>query len=360
METREEKLATWADPSDARLHSLKVLKGSIPLNANNLEKPVQISEEIIQCDQIKSYLLDTNEDEISDLKRSPNLWHFKAISFPQLRLGGLVLSFPKEVFQQIQESWNLHPRTIEVFLSNNGVSTTFHSPNKKQTYFLIKVANSRSSGLDCVSVTCDTLRRTTYALYHHLEDEASVFANLLSTPERCIDPYFSVAALYCSHYQRIEIHRHSIDNAIKKIERQTGFGTPGRLIGWFVSKGRSSLDESSVLTDPGSTIQQLSYCQTDLAIIGHVGRCCSDCGEWLVRDIEESLIDEPPQHDEHELKQNQENQKAMRQMIGQDVEYIRRRTVMLLSQVQALRERAQSQTNFVSVYQLRTFFICSV
>jgi hypothetical protein len=40
--------------------------------------------------------------------------------------------------------------------------------------------------------------------------------------------------------------------------------------------------------------------------------------------------------------------RAVRLMVRQDVEYIRRRTVMLLSQVQGMKDRAQSQTTFVS------------
>lgn len=354
METREEKLATWADPLIDRLQSVRVLKGSLPLNLNDLDKHVRISEDRILFDQIEDYLLNTNGDNISNDDDTPDLWHFKAISFPRLRPGRLALSIPKQVFQQIQDSWNLHPRTIEIFLSNNGVFTTFHSSSSERTALLLKVANSRSTGFDCVSVTCDPSRRTTYVLYHHLEDEAFVFATLLSTPERCIDLHFFVAALYRSHHQHIETHRNTIDDAIQGIERQTGFGNPGRLIS---SKRRASLDKYPIFTDPKSTMKQLSYCQTDLAIVGHVARCCLDCGEWLVRVIDERLLSEqPPQYGRerrngselHQLdQQSSESLAAVRLMIRQDVEYVRKRTVMLLSQVQQMRERAQSQTTFI-------------
>jgi hypothetical protein len=250
------------------------------------------------------------------------------------------------------------------FPSNNGVFTTFHSSNNKQTCLLLKVANSRSTGFDCVSVTCDYLRRTTFALYHHLEDEASVFASLLSTPERCIEPIFFVAVLHRSHHQQIETHRNCIDDAVQDIERQTGFGNPGRLMG-FGSKRRASLDEHPVLADARSTIQQLSDCQTDLAIIGHVARACLDCGEGVVCAIDESLADKPPRHGEQDPfdgfeqfqldQRSSENLRAIRLMIRQDVEYMRRRTKMLLSQMQAIRERAESQTSFVSISWLRNF-----
>lgn len=104
----------------------------------------------------------------------------------------------------------------------------------------MKVANSRFIGFDCVSVTSDPTRRTTYALYHHLEDESSVFATLLSTPERCVDPHFFVAALYRSHHQQTEVHRNRIDDTVQGTERQTGFGRPGQLLR---PDRRASLDE---------------------------------------------------------------------------------------------------------------------
>lgn len=112
-----------------------------------------------------------------------------------------------------------------------------------------------------------------------------------------------------------------------------------------------------MLVDPKSTIRQLSYCQTDLAIIGHVARCCLDSGEWLIRVIDEKLLGrqaasgpqgqrdgrEPHQQDQH----NAESLRAVCSIVRQDLEYMRRRTVTLLSQVQQMRDRVQSQTTFV-------------
>ena len=349
METREEKLATWTDPLTAQRQSIRVLQGSLPLNPNNHGKLVRVSEDRIQLDQLDDRLLNTNGDDI------PNLWCFKAISFPRLKPGRLKLSIPKQVFRRIQDSWNLHPRTIEVFLSNNGVFARFHSSGNERTFLLLKVADSRSTGFDCVSVTCDPSRRAIYALYHHLEDDASVFATLRSTPERCMDPYFFVAALYRSHHQHIETHRNTIDDAIQGIERQTGFGNPGRLPG---SGRRPSRDEYPALADPKRVNQQLSYCHTDVAALGHVARCCLDCGEWLIQAIDEEALIEPPPHSRRGRfntsgpdpsdQQFVESSRAVRSMIRQDVEYVRRRTAMLLSQVQAIKERVESQTGYVS------------
>ena len=356
METREEKLATWADCPIHRQQSLRVLEGSLSFDANNSENCMRISEDRICYDQIEDRLLNIRGDDTSN-DDTPSLWHFKVISLPRFRPGKLVLSAPRRVFQKIQGSWNLHPRTVEVFLANNGVFTTFHSSSSGRTSLLLKVANARSTGYDCVSVTCDPSHRTTYVLYHHLEDECSVFATLLAMPEQTIDPRFFVAALYRSHYQHIETYRNTIDDTILKVERQTGFGIPNRLARPG-SRPPPSLDEYPALEDPKRTIQQLSYCQTDLAIIGHAARCCLSCGEWLVQVIDETLSSERLSHcggersDSSDLhprdQQFLESLRTARLMIREDVEYIRRRTAMLLSQVQQMKDRTESQTNLVS------------
>jgi hypothetical protein len=336
MEIREEKLATWADPSLA--HTARILTGTICLRQTNTDKCVQITDQKVQFDQIVEHISSTTD--FSDTTNS-DLWHFKAISFTRLQPGRLKISMPKETFQQIQSAWHLHPRTIEVFLSNNGVFTTFHCPDSDRTSYILKVANSRSTGFDCTSVTFNPTERTIYVLYHHLEDEASVFATLLSTPERCIDPHFFVAALYRSHQQHIETHRNTIDDAIQAMERRSKLGNPGRLAS--ETRRRPSLEYYPVLEDPKGAIQQLSYCQTDLAIIGHVARCASELGGWLEQAIDESLANQQPS----------ENPRAVLVAIREDVEYTRRRTDMLLSQVQQMKDRAQSQTGFVSLHHRR-------
>lgn len=354
METREEKLASWAEPSNTPHQDIRVVKGSLSLNPNDSGNRTRILEDRIQFNQIEDCLQNPRDDAIlSDNADSPIIWHFKAISLPRIRPGRFVLSIPKETFQKIQDSWNLHPHTIEIWLSNNGVLTTLHHSGRSS--LVMKVANSRTTGFDCVSVTCDPSRRMTYVLYHHLFDEDAVFNNLLSTPERCIDPHFYVSALYRSHHQHIEVYRSTIDCSIQAIERQTGFGNPGRL-----DRGRRpSIDEYPALDDPKRTIQELGYCQTDIAIIGHLGRCCLDCGEWLVQAIDASLLDEQTSHEggnqntsSSPQTQNQqflEYSTAIKRMVRQDVEYVRRRTAMLLSQVQQMSDRTQSQISYVSL-----------
>lgn len=340
METREETLATWAQPADERLKDLRLLKGWLAPTSTDPNQQVRIENNKIDGCRINAVPLDTTrrstqDDDGSHRPLPPDQWHFQVLSFPRLREGRLHLSFPKELFQNIQDAWHLHSRTIEVFLANNGVLSPFVSSDGERTSILFKVANSRSTGFDCVSVTCDQARRTTYVLYHHLEDESSVFETLLAAPECCLDPHLFIAAVYRSHHQHIETHRNSIDDAVRDIERQTGFGNPGRL-----TRRRPSLDRYPCASDSMTVLQQLSYCQTDLAIIANVARSYLSCGKWLLHSIDET---------ESNTTASPPELRAVRKLVRQEVEYSRRRTETLLSQVQAVKDRAQSQTNFVSL-----------
>ena len=71
--------------------------------------------------------------------------------------------------------------------------------------------------------------------------------------------------------------------------------------------------------------------------------------EWLLR--EPLLEDGQPSNGSQIYRREQpfsESLRAVHLIIHEDVEYMRRRTAMLLSQVQQMRDRAQSQTSFVS------------
>lgn len=349
MESREEKLATWVEASTIPpQREFGALSGSVPADPLASPRHVRLSDDRIRLDALSDGFLDPHGGHISeggeeeeDKDDASKPWHFRVLSVPRLLPGRLALSIPRPVFDQLQSPWHLHPRTIEVFLSNNGVFTSFHCPRTGRECLLLKVANSRSTGFDCVSVTHDRARRTTCVLYHHLHDEEAVFATLLATPERCLDPFFFIAALYRSHQQHIEFHRNTVDTAILSIERQTGYGKPGRIM---EPGRRPSIDLGVVFENPKLVIQQLSFCQTDLAIIRSVAQCCLDSGEWLMQSMDDRLECE---------KQNggglySDSQSAIRSMIRDDIEYTRRRSVMLLSQVQQMSDRAQGQTAYVS------------
>lgn len=64
------KVATWADPSIDRLQSLRILKGSLPLDPDDLDKHARISEDKkIQFNQIEGHPLNTNDDNIPKRRR---------------------------------------------------------------------------------------------------------------------------------------------------------------------------------------------------------------------------------------------------------------------------------------------------
>ncbi|KAK6839932.1 hypothetical protein PG987_005798 [Apiospora arundinis] len=333
METWEERLATWADPQDSAQHYIRFLEGTLSLDPNTSAITTQISEAKLVFDEVA---------------------------------GPTGPLHPRPIFRQIQDAWHLHPRTVNAFLSNNGVltTTTAHCcPATGRSSTVWKVAVSRSTGFDCVSVTRDPATRTTYVLYHHLADEAAVFAALTkaAAPERLLDHHFFVAVLYQAHHGCVEAFRHVIDMAVLAIEKQTRYGKPGRLMDRL--SGQWSPDDEkdavSAMEDPKRVIRQLSYCQTDLAVIGHVARCGLECGEQLFQAIQQdqrelSLLlssggsdgdggQEEPSQQPWFLKRL----RAAQLMTRDDVEYTRRRVAMVVSQVQQMKDRSQSQTSFM-------------
>lgn len=344
METRDERLATWLDDSIiTKAATCRLLRGSIsPDSTNNQDEAINLSETIIPLSGLEDALLKhKGKSGAIDEDASSKPWTFIALSVPRLQPGRLALSIPRKIFNNIQSTWHLHPRTVEVFLTNNGVFTTFRCPNTGRLSFLLKVANSRSTGSDCLSMTYDQSERAIYVLYHHLYNEQAIFATLHATPQQCLDPQFFITALYRSHQQQIEAHRNSIDMAILSIERQTGYGKPNRIMD---PGRRPNIDTELVLENPQSIIQQLSFCQTDLAIIRHVTKCCLDCGEWLIQNI-----DRGGYQADDDAREGPMSQKTARSLVRDEVEYTRRLSAMILSQVQQMSERAQSQTTFVSL-----------
>lgn len=349
METRDEKLATWAITPVGRQHCLRFLEGSLSLAIDTPNASPQIHESKLQFHEVEAHLRQKAGIILED-GNHPIQWHFKVLSFPRIFPGRLVFSVPRQLFQQIQDAWHLHPRTVEAFLSNNGIFATAHCRASGRSWAVWKAAKS-PSGFDCVSVTRDPARRTTYVLYHHLADETAVFRGLLAAPERCcLDHYFFVATLYHAHHQQVEAHRGTIDHAILATEQQTLFGTPGILMEGL--RGLPRLDDRppAAPDDAKTTIQRLSYCQTDLAVIGHVARACLDCGEQLIwaieedmRDLSRLLLGDGDGHSQQNSQLLLDRLAAALAMTRDDVEFTRRRTAMLLSQVQQMKDRSQSQ-----------------
>jgi hypothetical protein len=276
---------------------------------------------------------------------------FRVLSFSGFEGGRMKLFFSKEIFEQIKRSWNLHELTIEAFTDNNGIMSDFET--KDTTCIVMKVAASRSIGIDGVSISHDRSSQITNVLYHRLQDEKGIFKALQDSPERCRQPAFFATVLYRCHQRRVEIYRQQVNEEITRIEHLTKFGGPGHL---FDQRHKSNGFDQEIESD--SAIKKLSYIQTELAVIGHVGRSSLELGQWLVDLVKKDRVDyrsrkQVAAQDISGLNQqsnNDLNENAMADNMTRSIdetEYVKRRATTVLSQLQTTKDRVDSQTNFV-------------
>lgn len=316
----------WTDTN----HQLQTRTGNVPFHA------------------LQDFLDSTNSYAISNQVASGH--RFRVISFSSFQGGRLKLFFPKETYEQIKRSWKLHSLTAEVFINNNGVLSRFET--KSTTCIMMKAAASRSIGIDGVSIAHNLNNQTTNVLYHRLGDEKGIFKTLQGSPERCLQPAFFAAVLHRCHQQRVEVYRNQVNEEITRVEQLTKFGGPGRLYGH-----RDKQEEFDQGINSDSAIKKLSYIQTELAVMGHVGRSSLELGQCLVnlaKNDREEYINREEAKEINGLNQ-QSTDSLLENMIENttkthdETEYVRRRATALLSQLQAIKDRVDSQTNFVSL-----------
>jgi hypothetical protein len=211
----------------------------------------------------------------------------------------------------------------------------------------MKVAAARSVGFDTLSLSHIRQEKVTNVMYYSLGDEMNVFDNLLAEPERCLQPTFFAAVLYRCHQQRLENYRKTLDRALIHIEERSKFGGPGRLFG-------REFGRSSRADDPGGDLTlKLSYMQTEIAIAGHLARACEKCGAGIaeIAERDESCVmngvdvDDEKLHTYHTRGFDLDSASAT----SSEVQYIRRRAETVVSQLQGIQDRVQSQTTFVGV-----------
>lgn len=280
--------------------------------------------------------VDATEDYVSSAGIVPSK-SFRVLSIPRVNRSHFKIWLPQSSFEHIRGSWQLHNLTLESMIYNNGIFVNFCGPTSAT--ILVKVANSKMTGLDAASISYDNQRRITHILYYGLTDEDSIFKMLENSPEHCQLPAFFVAVLFRSHQHQIERQRRSIDLAILETERKTGFGIAGML-----ENDRHSKDEQHSVNYK-QIIQRLSNCQTDLVILGHGARNCLQCGDWLIDMLEKNLKLSPDWQSATTSCTKEELQ--LLQTVLQDVEYVRRRATAVISQMQMLKGRADSQTTLV-------------
>jgi hypothetical protein len=275
---------------------------------------------------------------------------FRVISFPRYQHGRHKLGMTEDAFNDIKEEFKLHDLTAEALLSNNGVFAKFEDvPTSGSTSLLFKVPSSKPTGLDSVSITKNSANGCIYVLYYGLKDEDGLFSALQGGLERCLHPLFFVGALYCSHQRHIERYRKTVDDALLTIERGTKFGCPGMLMGHHVPLGQYYLDEKlDKEPDYKQVVERLSYCQTEIAIIGHVARFSETAGIWLVKILEEIKDEERKMAENGDTEHDGDKPSwEMTKKTLHEVEFSKCRAMTLLSQLQHLRDRVQSQTTLV-------------
>lgn len=253
----------------------------------------------------------------------------------------------------VRAAWNLHEYTVETFLDNSGVLASFDTKEKR--CLLMKVAASRSVGFDTLSLSHVRRDNVTNVVYYSLGDESNVFDNLLADPERCLQPTFFAAVLYRCHQQRVEHFRQAVDNAIITIEESSKFGGPGRLFG-----RRFGSDDMRLEGHGSGLTTRLSYVQTELAIAGHLARASLKCGEWVAKiaekDVSNWKMSEGTRHGRQASTQ-EELETDIRAKTSDEVEYMRRRAETVVSQLQGIQDRVQSQITFVSLRNLGASFL---
>jgi hypothetical protein len=209
---------------------------------------------------------------------------------------------------------------------------------------VLKVPNCVNIGYDAMSVSYNPEKRTVLALYHGVEDWGRLLKLLKRKRHLCFHPMFIPAALFSCHRYNLERYRGVVDRNIFDTEHQIGYAIPGRL---EYARGKTSNRESSNApkADYESTVRRLHSYQTELATMANVARFSKDCGNTLIGTIQE-LESYAPFGDNQQFHSNSKE-------ILHEIDFSKSLTHTLLSQIQSLKERVQSQINLVSGGELK-------
>jgi len=310
----------FAEPSTLASESLAFLDGWIDENSQ-----LKASAGHISLFQLSKHLRAKNCFPPTKAKPA-----FRVLSFPRNAANRYKISLTEEIFEEIVQMWTIHEFSAEAFAYNNGTFAALDS--EQYLSIFVKVPNSKPIGFDSVSVTHNRANGVIFVLFHGLEDEAAVFSRLESQLEFCRHPFFFAAVLYSSHQQHLERYHLFVNNALLKTERETGFGGPGMLAGHFIPP-----KESKGEIDYENVVKQLSYCQTEIAIIGQVGRFSIAYGNWLADTLQSK-----------DWAAETIGDTVINEKLLHEAAFSRTKALGLVSQVQHLKDRVQSQTTLVS------------
>ena len=202
---------------------------------------------------------------------------------------------------------------------------------------VIKTPNSINVSYDAVSITYDATSRSTTVFYHGLREEDRVFNQLQRNSRLCLHPLFFATVIYANHRQYISDYKCVVDGHLFYTEEQIGYAKPGALERIKIPLMEKS---SQDIVDYKPLVKRLQSYRTELAGIGHVTRFSVECGDFLVKLLEEMNTFSPF------------NEDAMLRKLGESIlhelEFSKNLSLTMMSQRQALEDRVQGQSALVS------------
>jgi hypothetical protein len=222
---------------------------------------------------------------------------------------------------------------MDCSINNNGVFASFHTPRTRSWSLIYSQPISSVVAFRLISLTKNCHLDITYTLAFRLEDEEDIFSSFESSPSSGANSLHLVVAAYSSLRQRAENYRQKIDAAIVDIESKTGFGKT-RSFGLKDYDTYPKLRHNNV--DYENVIRKLSYIQSEIAIMSHLGRHSVESGDGLLREIQSRKWSTNTSDSEIDLR------------LADAVEFDLIRNRSLMSQLEQLESRVKSQTTLVS------------
>jgi hypothetical protein len=207
---------------------------------------------------------------------------------------------------------------------------------------VLKVPNCINIGYDAIFLSYSPEERTIFAFYHRIEDWGRLLNLLENKNHLCFHPIFLPTALFSCHRYHLGQYRNIVDTNVLETEHQIGYAIPGRLEEVHLAPPQESLDLPEM--DYEIIVRRLHSYQTELATMANVARFSRDCGDSLMEMMED--------FERCSTYEDEERWHESGEEIVHEIEFSRSLTRTLLSQVQSLKERVQSQVNLVSASDL--------
>ncbi|KAK3331281.1 hypothetical protein B0H66DRAFT_546202 [Apodospora peruviana] len=264
-----------------------------------------------------------------------------------------VLNTDKETWTAISTAFNLHPASLEVILDNNGAFAAYYSKDRSaanqllQIHLLMKVPNYRVVGNFAISLTYDHPSRMTTAVIHGgmLPDRWDRCVSLLrENMHLCAHPTLLPALVFIIYRSSIEQHRAAVDKTVLDTENYTGYGSPRSFVHLHHGTVRQDdpppppPDVDGLTLNFEWVLKRLQSYQTVLSTLANVVRFTQEWGQFIRKCTDEF---------DHFLPTDDADALSMSEDILQLLELPCSQVQTAHSQIQALKERVQSQANLV-------------